>query len=267
MTGFWETILSFAQTTTARVGTQLMQDFGHVQASLKGDGSLVTQADKWADQEIRNAIKDQFPSHDVLSEESEHRFYGAEWSWVIDPVDGTTNFTRGIPIWGISMGLLYQGTPVFGYVHFPPLNQSFHGFWNAEGVDNGAFLNNRPIHTSNDEPSLNHFFCLCARSTAIMQQPFPCKIRMLGVTTYNFLALASGATLGGVESTPKVWDIAAVWVVVHAAGGVWVPLDAKPPFPLEKEQDYGYRSFPTLVASRPELVSVFQPLVMKAWGF
>lgn len=272
MTNFWETVLNFAQATTARVSPQLMQDFAQVHASLKADGSLVTQADQWADQELRNAIAETFPSHDVLSEEAEHVFRGAEWCWVIDPVDGTTNFTRGIPIWGISLGLLYRGTPIFGYVHFPPLNQSFHGFWyekelpELQNPPRGAFLNNRPIHTSPDSPSPNHFFCLCARSTSILQQPIPCKVRMLGVTTYNFLAVASGATLGGVESTPKVWDIAAVWAILHAAGGVWVPLDSKPVFPLTAEENYAYRSFPTLVVSRPELVSVFQPLILKAWG-
>lgn len=261
MTDFWERILNFAELTTTRIGKQLLQDFGQVHADRKADGSLVTQADKWADAEIREAIADAFPSHDVLSEESEHTFYGSEWCWVIDPIDGTTNFTRGIPIWGISMGLLYQGTPVFGYVHFPPTSQSFHGFWLADRSKNGAFLNNKPIKTSEDDPSLNHFFCLCARSTSVLQQPFPAKIRMLGVTTYNFLAVASGATLGGVESTPKVWDIAAVWAILHAAGGVWVPLKKEPPFPLQEGENYRDRSFPSLVVSRPELVSVFQPLV------
>ena len=261
MTDFWEKVLSFAQETTVRLGKQLLQDFGQIQAEHKADGSLVTQADKWADREIREAIARIFPSHDVLSEEGEHTFFGSEWCWVIDPVDGTTNFTRGIPIWGISMGLLYQGTPVFGYVYFPPTRQSFHGFWHGEGGDNGAFLNNRPIHTSPDAPSNSHFFCVCARSTSILQKPFPCKIRMLGVTTYNFLAVASGTSLGGVESTPKVWDIAAVWAILHAAGGVWIPLTSKPVFPLQKGVNYGSISFPTLVVSRPELVPTFQPLV------
>lgn len=261
MTDFWETVLSFAQTTTARVGAHLMKDFGQVQASQKADGSLVTHADKWADEEIRTAISHSFPSHDILSEEAEHAFAGAEWCWVIDPIDGTTNFTRGIPIWGISLGLLYQGTPVFGYVHFPPINQSYHGYWYADADKKGAFLNNNPIHTSPDAPSPNHFFCLCARSTSVLQQPFPCKIRMLGVTTYDFLAVASGTTLGGVEATPKIWDIAAVWPIVQAAGGVWVPLDSESAFPLQEGKDYGDRSFPTLVVSRPELVPVFQPLM------
>ena len=265
-------ILTFAQTTTARVGEYLLTQFGQVQASRKPDGSLVTQADQWADKEIREAIASTFPSHGVLTEETEHVFPDSEWCWVIDPLDGTTNFTRGIPIWGISLGLLYQGTPVFGYVHFPPIAQSFHGFYHqlpsfprlclgTPLPTNGAFLNNRPIHTSPDDPSQNHFFSLCARSTDVMKQPFPCKIRMLGVASYNFLCVASGAALGAVEATPKIWDLAAVWVIVQAAGGAWVSLSKEPIFPLQAGKNYGSYSLPTLVASRAELVPKFKQFV------
>ncbi|MBW4647736.1 MAG: inositol monophosphatase family protein [Kastovskya adunca ATA6-11-RM4] len=260
---FWTDILNFAQAIAHRVGIQLLADFGQVQASQKADGSLVTRADQWADREIREAIATTFPTHGVLSEETEHIFPDTEWCWVIDPLDGTTNFTRGIPLWGISLGLLYQGTPVFGYVHFPPIQQSLHGFWYGSGLTGprGAFLNNQPIHSSADDPSNNHFFNLCARSTAVLQKPFPCKIRMLGVASYNFLTTASGVALGGVEATPKIWDIAAAVAIVQAAGGVWVPLEPKPIFPLEVGKDYSSRSFPTLVASRGELVPIFKPLV------
>lgn len=270
MNDFWITILDFAQTTTTRVGKQLMQDFGQVQADQKADGSLVTRADKWADQEIRDAlakltegIASNFSGYGILTEESEQSFPGTEWCWVIDPLDGTTNFTRGIPLWTISLGLLYRGTPIFGYVYAPILNQAFHGFWAGSSglaTPTGAFLNHHPIHTSVDSPSNNHFFNLCSRSTAVMQNGFPCKIRMLGVASYNFLMVATGATLGGIEATPKVWDLAGAWVIVQAAGGVWLSLNSEP-FPLSPGEDYSDRSFPTLVVSRPELVPVFQPFL------
>jgi myo-inositol-1(or 4)-monophosphatase len=84
---------------------------------------------------------------------------------------------------------------------------------------------------------------------------------MLGVASYNFLTIASGAALGGVEATPKIWDMAGAWVIVQAAGGVWVPLNSEAIFPLKVGEDYGKRSLPTLVASSPELVSVFKPLI------
>lgn len=261
---FWTEVFTFAETTTEQVGTRLLKDFGQVQASEKVDGSLVTRSDQWADGEIREAIANTFPTHGVLSEEVAHVFPDTEWCWIIDPVDGTTNFTRGLPLWGISLGLLYQGTPVFGYVHLPTLRQSFYGYWyGSSGLTGptGAFVNQQPLHPSPDDPSGNHFFNLCARSTEVLQKPFPCKIRMLGVATYNLLTIAAGIALGGVEATPKIWDIAAVWAILHAAGASWAPLQSEPIFPLQVGQNYSKRSYPTLVASRAELVPYFKPLV------
>lgn len=260
MTDFWTTVVEFSQKTALRVGKQLMQDFGRVQADAKADGSLVTKADKWADREIVNAIANTFPDHGILSEEGEKVFPSKQWCWVIDPLDGTTNFTRGLPMWAISLGLLYEGTPVFGYVYVPTLDQAFYGFWQgSSGLDmpTGAFRNGEKIHTSPDEPSSQHFFNLCSRSTSVLKKDFPCKIRMLGVASYNFLTVATGAVLGGVEATPKVWDIAAVWVIVQAAGGSWISLKSEP-FPLSVGTDYSDRSFSTLVASREDLVPVFK---------
>ncbi|QIZ73113.1 inositol monophosphatase family protein [Oxynema aestuarii] len=270
MRDFWDRVLNFAETTTGKVGNDLMADFGQVQPSEKADGSLVTQSDKWADREIREAISGVFPDFGILSEEGDTCFGGDEWCWVVDPLDGTTNFARSIPIWGISLGLFYRGTPVFGYVHLPPLGQSFYGFWYGDtGLDGpqGAFLNNRAIATSADEPSGNHFFSFCSRSIRLFHEPFPCKIRLLGVASYNFLMVANGVTLGGVEATPKIWDIAGVWPIVRAAGGTWVELQSTPIFPLNPGEDYGDRNFPTLVVAHGDLTGVFRPLVSELVTF
>ena len=264
MTKNWTEIVSFSEQITKAIGSQLIKDFGQVQAEKKGDGSLVTRADKWSDQEIRNAILAQFPDHGVLTEETEHILPENDFCWVVDPIDGTTNFTRGLPLWAISLGLLYRGTPVFGAVYLPQLQHFFHGFYagnSSLNMPEGAFLNHTQIHTSKEQPSGSHLFNLCARSIDILKQPFPCKIRMIGVATYNCLLVACGASLGGVEATPKIWDIAAVWAIVQAAGGEFVALEPKPVFPLETGKDYGDRPFPSLVVARSELIPVFEPLV------
>jgi myo-inositol-1(or 4)-monophosphatase len=263
MPDFWTQVLDFAQTTAHRVGEHLLTE-RYIHAEDKADGSVVTQCDLWADAELRGAIAQAFPDHGVLSEEVEHIFPATDWCWIIDPIDGTTNFARGLPLWGISLGLLYRGTPVFGYVHLPPLRQSFHGYWAGDsGLDlpTGAFLNGQLIHSSPEPVSPNHFFNVCARSTAVLQQPLPAKVRMLGVATYNLLTVAAGWSLGGVEATPKIWDIAAVWAIVQAAGAVWQPLESEAIFPLTVGQDYGDRAYPTLVTARPDLIPVFLPLV------
>jgi myo-inositol-1(or 4)-monophosphatase len=264
MQDFWTEVLNFCQTTTKNLSDKLVADFGKIQATQKPDGTLVTSADKWADIEIEKAIAAKFPTHGLVSEETKHIFPDTEWCWVVDPIDGTTNFTRGIPIWSISLGLLYKGTPIFGFVHLPQLHQSFYGYWyGTSGLSGptGAYVDNEPIHTSTDSPSQNHLFNLCARSTDILKNPFPCKIRMIGVASYNIVMVARGTALGGVEANPKIWDIAAAWAILQAAGGVFVPLEPEPIFPLKVGQDYGKRPFPCLVASRSELIPVFKPLV------
>ncbi|MGF1541331.1 MAG: inositol monophosphatase family protein [Pleurocapsa sp.] len=264
MNDFWDRILNFCIATTQTIGDRLTADFGKLQATQKADGSLVTEADRWSDGAIREAIAAAFPTHGVLTEETTHIFPDTDWCWIVDPIDGTTNFTRGIPIWAISLGLLYRGMPVFGFVYIPPLKQYFHGFWYGNsGLTGytGAYLNHQPIHSSQDDPSKSHLFNLCARSTAILNRPFPCKVRMIGVASYNLLLVATGAVIGGVEATPKIWDIAAAWVIIKAAGGDFVFLQDNSVFPLDVGQNYGKTSFPCLGISRSELIPVFLPLV------
>ena len=156
-------------------------------------------------------------------------------------------------------------------MHLPLLNQSFHGFYAGDlagdnlltNMPQGAFLNDRPIRPTADKMSGNHIFNLCSRSVGIGPH-LPSKIRMLGMASYNFLTVASGVAMGGVEATPKIWDIAGSWVIVKAAGAVWLPLESQAIFPLEVGKNYGRVSYPTLVMNRQELVSVFLPFV-EAW--
>lgn len=264
MEQFWHEVLTFCQTTTQKLGHHLVTNVGQISPTQKDDGSLVTLADHWADQTIQETIAAKFPEHGVLTEETTHIFPETDWCWIVDPIDGTTNFTRGIPIWGISLGLLYRGTPVFGFVYFPQLQQSFYGYWYGDtGITGpeGSYLNGRKIYTGSEQPSKSHLFNLCTRSIEILKQPFPCKIRIIGVASYNISLVACGTALGGVEATPKIWDIAAVWVILQGAGGVFIPLKEDYIFPLKIGQDYGEKSFPCLVASKSELVSFFKPLV------
>jgi myo-inositol-1(or 4)-monophosphatase len=261
---FWHSIFDLAKTTTTHVGNGLLNDFTQVQAAVKSDGSLVTQADRWADAEIRQAIATAFPDHGLLTEETQLVFPGTEWCWVVDPLDGTNNFARGIPIWGISLGLLYRGTPVFGYLHMPPIRQSFHAYLShpelPEMPPAAAWMNGQPIHPTLDDPSRHHFFSACSRSWAWVGE-IPCKRRMLGAAAYNLVSVALGSMVGAIEATPKVWDIAAAWTIVKASGAVWENLDNQPVFPLEAGADYSDRASAVLVLSRPDLLPLFRPAI------
>ena len=263
---FWQEVYNFCTQITQTIGERLLQDFAKLEPTRKADGSLVTQADKWADYELRLAIKQCFPTHGVLTEETEHILPSNDWCWVIDPIDGTTNFTRGIPIWGISIGLLYQGVPVFGFVHFPQIQQTYHGyFYGNTGLTGpkGSFLNNTSIYTSSDDPSFNHVVALCNRSLGVLKQGFPCKVRITGVTSYDIVSVACGATLGAIEASPKIWDIAGAYPILKGAGGELINLDSSTKFPLRKGLNYGNVSFPCLAVAQQNLISIFQPFTQK----
>jgi myo-inositol-1(or 4)-monophosphatase len=266
---FWQQVQTLSREVSSKVGDRLLKDVNNATAEIKADGSLVTQCDRWSDGFIKSALLENFPNHAVLSEEDFHMFTNTPWTWVIDPIDGTTNFARGMPLWGISMGLLYHGIPVFGHVYFPPIQQSFHGYWPGESgleMPTGAWLNDQPIHTTTDQPSGTHLFGICARSTAIVQHRVPAKLRMVGVTTYSFLSVAAGSMMGAVESTPKIWDLAAVWPIFHAAGGHWISLSNKDIFPAEIGRNYGNYPLPSLVLARPNIAGIFEPAVRTGLG-
>ena len=84
---------------------------------------------------------------------------------------------------------------------------------------------------------------------------------MIGVASYNLLLVASGVAVGGVEATPKVWDIAAVWVIVQAAGGTFIFLKDPQLFPLTIDTNYGNKSIPSLVVNKEKFVLLLKPLV------
>ena len=83
----------------------------------------------------------------------------------------------------------------------------------------------------------------------------------MGVATYNFLAVAAGASLGGVEATPKIWDLAAVWAILHAAGGTWQSLTAEPTFPAVVGRNYGSYAMPSLIVNHSDLADLLLPMM------
>jgi myo-inositol-1(or 4)-monophosphatase len=269
-------VLPFIQKLTQEVGDRLLADFEEARVAIaKDDGSLVTKSDRWADAYIKAALLKEFPEYGVLTEESNQTLGDQEYSWVVDPLDGTTNFARGIPIWGISIALLHRGTPIFGYVAMSPLRQNIYG-WSDKFSDqntSAAFFNGVPIRlpeTSPDPAALsNYFFSSCSRSLEKMgRSQFPFKLRMLGVASYNIVTVALGSTIGAIEATPKIWDIAAVWVILKAIGAIWIPLEKSSElfpeiFPLQSGKDYSQQNFPTLVVSHSQLVDVIEMIVFK----
>jgi myo-inositol-1(or 4)-monophosphatase len=115
----------------------------HVAVEYKGEADLVTVADRKSEALIRERIRERWPDHDILGEEEGLKDTGSDYRWYVDPLDGTTNFAHGFPVFCVSMALEHKGTRIAGVVYDPTRDELF-----LAERGRGAFLNQQPIHVS-----------------------------------------------------------------------------------------------------------------------
>src|ERR1700680_304549 len=129
----------------AREAGALLMDYFHqrLKVEYKGDADLVTAADRASEVLIRERICEQWPSHDVLGEEQGLNDQGSEYRWYVDPLDGTTNFAHGYPVFCVSLALEHKGRRVAGVVYDPTRDELF-----SAGAGRGAQLNGEAMHVS-----------------------------------------------------------------------------------------------------------------------
>ncbi|MBS1253012.1 MAG: Fructose-1,6-bisphosphatase/inositol-1-monophosphatase [Anaerolineales bacterium] len=241
--------LDFAQRLADEVGDRLIEHFGGVrEVRLKSDGSLVTQADLEADRMIAGAIRERYPDHDIVSEELDTVYEGAPWCWIIDPIDGTTNFAQGIPVWGVSIALAHEGWPVMGLVDVPPAGTRYHAVKSAGAFENGEPISVAEVDWTDSACLETQLFAACSRTFQNFTTEVPLKPRIVGSAAYDFCLAAAGIAVAAMEVTPKVWDMAAGWLLVREAGGVTVQLEGEPMFPLIPGRDYEAVDYPQLSA-------------------
>lgn len=221
-----------------------------IHASAKPDQTVVTEADLAADFMISQMIQQAFPQDGIISEESSHYLLDSESAtWVIDPLDGTTNFSLGLPVWGVSIGRLVNGYPDLGVVYFPLLNELY-----SARRGSGSYLNNEPITARAPNPAQPmSFFACCSRAFRAFNIEIPYKPRIMGSSAYSFSLVARGTALMSFDVDPKVWDLAAAWVLVEEAGGIIEAFDGSQVFPLARDIDYNITSRPVLAAATQKL--------------
>jgi myo-inositol-1(or 4)-monophosphatase len=269
MPDFLDEALAFARELAHCTGERLKHASGQLIASTKNDGTLVTASDIEADQRMGEAILARYPDHGVLSEEGEKVYRGQEWCWVIDPIDGTTNFAWGFPAWGVLIGLLHHGTPVIGVAEFPPVGQQFYARLDAGTRAIGAWRKTEigygdgPIHTAADTAlSSTQLFAIGTRSLKQGIPNIPCKLRLPGSSGFDLALLACGACVGVYDSSVHVWDVAALWPIIEAAGGQVVTNRVGGVFPLQVGVDYSSVVFGVLGAGSAELL----PALLASFG-
>jgi myo-inositol-1(or 4)-monophosphatase len=190
----------------------------------KGDASnIITEADTTSEKIILEAIKRNFPTHAILSEESGRNDKDSEYCWVIDPVDGTIPYSAGLPTYGISIGLLKDGKPYLGVINLPALGELY---WSEAGK--GAFLNGKRISVSKKskfEESLVGFELgwMEGRKHVIenLIEPLALKIRyapILGCASAALCYVAAGV-LDGYVHRSSAWDFVAGAALIQEAGG------------------------------------------------
>ena len=248
LTGSRRDELDAALRIARQVGANLLHFNQALAADRKVDGSLVTAADVAADRSIASYLADRFPDDAVVSEEVSTAYEGQRRVWVVDPLDGTSNFAQRVPIWGVSLALIEEGRPVVGVSHFPTMHLTFSG---VRGV--GAWEQGRPLVTP--DTAAEPMIAQCSRTPNMFKVDVREKPRILGSATFSYALVAAGAVRSSIAATARLWDLAAGWLLIEEAGGTIGMLTGSSPWPLEPG-DYAGRGFSTLAAVSAEEYAV-----------
>ena len=229
------TYLQLAVAAAKEAGRIQKDRFGRMnKVEYKGEINPVTEVDRLCEKAIVKMILDSFPGHDVLTEESPFEGKGSPWKWIIDPLDGTTNYLYGLPCFCVSVALEVKGRVVIGVVYDPILDELFHA---EQGK--GAFLNGNRISVSKTRVLDRGFLCT-GFPYDVRERPdfylgyfreFMIKsfaIRRLGSAALDLCYLAAGRFDGFWELKLQAWDVAAAGLMVAEAGGATTDFQGGP---------------------------------------
>jgi myo-inositol-1(or 4)-monophosphatase len=201
--------------------------------TVKGYRDIVTEVDTAAESIVIDLIRQRFPGHAILSEEAGGKGIGAGYTWVIDPLDGTTNYARRVPFFCTSVGVLEDGKPLAGAIYDPLRGQTF-----AAERGKGATLNGKPVHASQTSPlshtvlalDWGHSDTVRARALDLLLRIAPrCgTVRALGSAALALAYVATGWLDGYFNLALKPWDIAAGILIIAEAGGRCTTLHGEP---------------------------------------
>jgi myo-inositol-1(or 4)-monophosphatase len=212
--------------STARAAGALVMDYfrQHVKVEYKGDVDLVTVADRESEALILEQIREQFPTHDVMGEEGTRIETGSEYKWYVDPLDGTTNFAHGYPVFCISLAVERRGQRIAGVIYDPTRDEMFVAELGAGARLNGAAIHvsstsrleeclvgtGFPSHKRHKNPNIYFYHQLTLRTHGV---------RRAGSAALDLCNVASGRYEAFWEFNLNPWDTAAGVLIVQEAGG------------------------------------------------
>lgn len=220
-------MLNFAIETARQAGAILHEKFGKkINISMKGQANLVTEADLASEKLIVEKIQSHYPKHSILAEESGHTSVDGHtnWRWIIDPLDGTTNFAHGYPCFAVTIALEHEGQIVVGVTYDPTRDELF-----AAERGKGASLNNKSIRVSDTSELGNALvttgFPYNFRNEGNFSRhllDFMVKsrgVRRDGSAAIDLAYVACGRFDGFWEEGLNPWDVAAGYLLIEEAGG------------------------------------------------
>jgi histidinol-phosphatase len=217
-----QTLLAVAQEAAWVGGRRTLAHFrtGTAATEWKADQTPVTLADREAEGLIRGVIAGSFPDHAILGEEDGETYGPAPVRWIIDPLDGTRTFVRGVPLFGTLIGIEVRGEPVVGVIYLPALDEMLAA---ARGL--GCTWNGRPCRVS-AATRLDDALAVVtderfarARSGGWDRVVARTAIQRTWADCYGYVLVATGRAEVSLDPTMNVWDCAALLPVVEEAGG------------------------------------------------
>lgn len=228
------------QELAREAGSLLMSYFGKVAIEYKGEADLVTKADRTSEKLIVEHIRRRWPNHDLVGEEGSRTETGSDYRWYVDPLDGTTNFAHGYPVFCVSLALDYKGERIAGVIYDPNRDEMF-----AAEKGSGARLNGAPMHVSktprlqeslvatgfpshkrHKNPNIHFYHQLTLRSHGV---------RRAGSAALDLCYVGCGRYDAFWEFNLNPWDTAAGVLMVQEAGGKVTNFTGQP-FSLDSRQ-------------------------------
>jgi len=191
-----------------KAGRLALSHFGNTEGTLKPDESWVTQADLEVEEYLRSEIQDYRPEDDILGEEGDNPTPQSPYVWAIDPIDGTRVFNHGLPVWGVSIGLLIDGVPTLGAFVLPVLGDVYY----TDGKE--AYCNDIVLTSPNPSIDANAVFLISESAFGNVHVDYPGKVLQLGSAAANLCYVARGSAVAALDKA-GIWDYAACAAILR----------------------------------------------------
>lgn len=255
------------QEALEKAASVVRRKFGKVGYRLKAKANLVTQADLASQKAILAVLKKRCPDHDFLAEENGRKNTGSAYTWVIDPIDGTTNFAHTFPQCSVSIALFYKNTPVLGGVTNPITGETF-----LAQKGKGATLNGKKIHVSSTKKLADSLLVTGFAYDRFNRLPplldrfgrflNSCHdVRRLGSAALDLCWVAAGRLDGYWEEALNPWDVAAGTLILQEAGGKITDFYGKKYTTIN---EYGKEILASNTSIHPQLLRVMKPTLSPA---